>query len=318
MTTNIKCYELMDSMSGSITNESEGGEVREVKRRYVVGRCTSGFNQAVAEVSKYAPPYVESDGSGLYWVRRRLEVAGIGNAYFDCTATYQTLQPKPPENPGNPEQDDFTPGSIAWDTTGNTEHITQGLDAEDRYGVLAPDFSSALNVSGDSVQGLDVVRPGLKYSETWILPAQVAISCGFVGAVYRLTGTVNLNQFRCFAPGEALFLGARGQWTGDQPYVSVTFDWEARPNVPDYSVRGITNTGGEAQTFPKDGWEHVWIMYAPEANNGSLIRQAVAAYKNRVYHKKSWADLGMIAGTIGAPRAGATGQTPGAGGSGPT
>lgn len=304
----IKCYELMDSMSGSITNESEGGEVREVKRRYVVGRCTGGFNQAVDEVSKYAPPYVESDGSGLYWVRRRLEVSGIGNAYFDCTATYQTLQPKPPENPQNPEQDDFTPGSIAWDTTGNTEHITQGLDDEDRYGTDVDQFS-ALNVSGDSVQGLDVVRPGLKYSETWIIPAQVAVSCGFVGAVYRLTGTVNLNTFRCFQPGEALFLGGRAQWTGDQPYVSVTFDWEARPNVDDFYVKGVA-------MIEKEGWEHISIQYAPETNGGSLIRMPIAAYKNRVYHKKSWADMGMIAGTIGGPRAGVNGQAPDAGGNG--
>lgn len=307
----IKCYELMDSMSGSITNESEGGEVREVKRRYVVGRCTGGFNEAVDEVSKYAPSYVASDGSGLYWVRRRLEVSGIGNAYFDCTATYQTLQPKPPGDPGNPQQEDFTPGSIAWDTTGNTEHITQGLDDEDRYDENAPDFYSALNVSGDSVQGLDVVRPGLKYSETWIIPAQVAVSCDFVGAVYRLTGTVNLNTFRCFQPGEALFLGGRAQWTGDQPYVAVTFDWEARPNVTDFYVKAVAQ-------FPKEGWEHVWIQYAPETNSGSLIRMPIAAYKNRVYHKKDWSSLGMIAKTVGGPRSGANRQPPAAGGGGVT
>jgi hypothetical protein len=310
MTTEIKCYELMDSMSGSITNESEGGEIREVKRRYVVGRCTGGFNEAVDEVSKYAPPYVDSDGAGLYWVRKRLEVSGIGNAYFDCTATYQTLQPKPPQDPNNP-QNDFTPGSIAWDTTGNTEHITQGLDDENRYDEDAPDFYSALNVSGDSVQGLDVVRPTLKYSETWIIPAQVAINCDFVGSVYRLTGTVNQNVFRCFQPGEALFLGGRAQWTGDQPYVAVTFDWEARPNVTDFYVKGVA-------MIAKEGWEHVSIHYAPETNSGSLIRQPIAAYKNRVYHKNSWAALGMIAGTIGAPRAGATGVQPQAGGNGNT
>lgn len=310
MTQTIRCYELMDSMSGSVSNESEGGEVREVKRRYVIGRCTAGFNQVVNEISAYAPEYVESDGAGLYWVRKRLEVAGIGNAYFDCTATYQTLQPKKPENPENPENqdEDFTPGTIAWDTTGNTEHITQGIDDEDRYGTDV-DFFSALNVSGDSVQGLDVVRPSLKYSETWIVPAQVAVSCGFVGAVYRLTGTVNKNVFRCFQPGEALFLGGRGQWTGDQPYVAVTFDWEARPNVTDFYVKGVA-------MFAKEGWEHVSIHYAPETSGGSLIRMPIAAYKNRVYKKESWSSLGMIANTIGGPRSGAAGQAPAPGGNG--
>lgn len=303
----IKVYELVDSMSGSVTNESEGGEVREVKRRYVIGQCTGGFNQVVAEMEQYTPSYVNSDGAGLYWVRKRLDVNGIGNAYFDCTAHYQTLQPKQGQDPES--SGDFVPGALAWDTTGNTEHITQGLDDEDRFPGDAPDFHSAINVSGDSVQGLDVVRPGLRYSETWIIPVQVAISCDFVGVVYRLTGSVNQAAFRCFAPGEVLFMGGRGQWNGDQPYVSVTFDWEARPNVDDFYVKGIAQ-------FPKEGWEHVWIMYQPESNAGSLIRKPIAAYKNRVYHKANWAGLGMIAGVIGAPQAGANGQAPAAGGNG--
>jgi hypothetical protein len=141
----------------------------------------------------------------------------------------------------------------------------------------------------------------------------VAVSCAFVGAVYRLTGTVNLNQFRCFAPGEALFLGARAQWQGDQPYVSATFDWEARPNNPEYDA-GLYYPS----SFPKEGWEHVWIQYQPETSNGMLIRKPLYAYKNRVYAKKSWSDLGMIAQPIGGPRPGASRKPPEAGGNGVT
>lgn len=304
----IKVYEMLDSMSGSITNESEGGEVREVKRRYVIGQCFGGFNQVTEEMTPYVPNYVAADGVGIFWRRSRLEVSGLGHAYFDVTATYQTLQPKPPEDPTQP-QSDYRPGSLAWDTTGNTEHITQGLDEEDRYPAASPDFQSALNVSGDSVQGLDVVRPNLRYSETWILPAQLAVSCTFVGAVYRLTGSVNLNQFRCFAPGEALFMGGRAQWQGDEPYVAATFDWECRPNVTDFYVKGIA-------AFAKEGWEHVWIMYQPESNGGSLIRKPCAAYKNRVFPKRSWNALGMIGLNIGGPRAGANPVAPAAGGNG--
>lgn len=310
----IKCYELVDSMSGSVVNESEGGEVREVKRRYVIGRCESGFNQAVLEMEKYAPAYVNGDGAGLYWVRRRLEVNGIGNAYFDCTAIYQTLQPKAGDDPET--QGDFVPGGIAWDTTGHTEHITQGLEDEIRFPANAPAFDGALNVSGESVNGVDVPRPHLRYSETWIMPTQVAMSCQFVGAVYRLTGTANLNAFRCFAPGEVAFFGGRAQWNGDQPYVAVTFDWEARPNgdvnMPYFKGRGELN----GLKITKEGWQHLWIRYEPESDSGSLIRYPTAAYINTVLEKKSWADLGMIAGVIGAPQAGANGQAPAGGGIG--
>lgn len=310
----IKCYELMDSMSGSVSNESEEGEVREVNRRYVLGRCEGGFNQVVAEMEAYTPSYVESDGAGIYWVRKKLQVNGIGNAYFDCTATYATLQPKPPKD-SNEEPSDFKPGSIAWDTTGHTEHITQSLKPETRIPAEEADFQGAINVSGDSVQGLDVVRPGLKYSETWILPAEVALSCAFVGAVYRLTGTVNLNTFRCFQPGEALFMGGRAQWQGDQPYVSATFDWEARPNgkVNLPYMPGV----GELE-MDKKGWEYIWVRYQPESDGGQLVRKPIAIYKDVVYEQKSWADLGMIAGKIGGPKTGVSRKPPAAGGNGVT
>lgn len=318
----VKCYELVDSMSGSVTNESEGGEIREVKRRYVIGRCTGGFNQAVSEIAQYAPPYVNGDGNGLYWVRKRLDVNGIGNAYFDCTAHYQTLQPKVESSEGD---GNFTPGAVAWDTTGNTEHITQGLKPEVRIPANAPNFQGAINVSGDSVQGLDVVRPNLRYSETWILPVQLAVSCEFIGAVYKLTGTVNLNEFRCFDPGEALFMGARAQWQGDQPYVSVTFDWECRPNgdVNMPLVPGIFEYvpggggGGVGGAMDKLGWEHIWIMYQPESAGGALIRKPIAVYKNVVYRQESWASLGMITSAISSPISGANGQAVAGGGNGP-
>lgn len=302
-------YELMDSMSGSITNESEGGEIREVNRRYVIGRCGGGFNEVVDAIKPYAPQYVATDGKGLYWIRRRLTVSGVGNAYFDCLATYQTLQPKQEDQNNN---NDFTPGSIAWDTTGHTEHITQGLDgSEERIPGSEPSFHGAINVSGDSVQGLDVVRPNLRYSETWILPVSLAISCNFISTVYSLTGTVNLNTFRCFAPGEALFMGARAQWSGDQPYVSCTFDWECRPNQEVYPFAGA---GG---AFQKKGWEHIWIRYQAEAEDGSLIRMPVAAYKNKVYHEESWSALGIIGSNIGNQVTGAAPQQGNQGGNGP-
>lgn len=309
----IKVYEAIDSMSGSISNESEGGEVREVKRRYVIGQCYGGFNEVIAEITPYCPTYVQADPAGIFWKRNRLEVAGIGNGYFDCTATYQTLQPKQPPDPANPS--DFTPGSLSWDTTGHQEHITQGLDTETSYPAGAADFESAINVSGDSVQGVDVVRPLLRYSETWILPVQLAVNCTFVGTIYKLTGTVNSQAFRCFDAGEALFMGGRAQWKGDEPFVSVTFDWECRPNQT--IANGLALYVKAVGAIEKQGWEHIWIQYAPETSMGSLIRKPVAAYVNRVYPKKSWAALGLIGGQIAAPRAGQAGRQAQQGGNNP-
>lgn len=321
----VNVWEMLDSMSGSISNESESGEVREVKRRYLIGP-TLGFNNTVAEIELYAPSYVESDGSGIYWVRKRLEVQGVGNSYFDCTATYQTLQTKKKDsNNNNDDGGNPVPGSVAWDTTGHTEHKTQAL-AQSKYPNDAPSFSGAINVSGNSVNGIDVVSPGMKYSETWIMPIELAMSCDYIGNIYSLTGTVNESAFRCFDPFECLFLGARGQWQGDQPYVTVTFDFEARPNmqvnVPtttdgyEPGVGEVAVGGGGGAKVQKDGWQHLWYLYKPDVNNNAIVQKPVAAYIDTIYHYASWSAL-RIGRAPAVPVAPVPAQAPNAPGAGP-
>lgn len=280
---------MLDSMSGSITNDSEQGEVRTVRRRYLVGQA-EGFNDAVQKVEQYAPPYVQSDGAGIYWVRKQLDVTSVGNKYFDCTTTYQTLQPKQEDGGGG--QNDAVPGGISWDTTGNTEHRTQARNQR-KYGANSPDFQKAINVSGDSVNGIDVVAPSMRYSETWILPVSVAVSCDYVGGVYTLTGTLNAAQFRCFPPRSCLFLGARGQWQGDLPYVTVTFDFEARPPVTIDVSGGAPELNGVQ--IQKEGWEHLWFLYGKDVDENSLIQVPVAAYVDTLYEEKDWGPLLIVA-----------------------
>ncbi len=301
----IVVYETLDSMSGSVTNDLESGETREVRRSFVIGQC-EGFNDAVAKIEPYAPQYVQADGAGTYWRRSRLDVSGVGNKYFQVTASYATLSVKGGDSPGGGQSPE--PGSLAWDTTGHTEHITQSIEQQG-FPAGAPDFEGAINVSGNTVGGLDVVRPCLRYSETWIMPASLAISPGFIGAVYQRTGTVNQEQFRAFQPGEALFMGARAAWQGDVPYVAVTFDFEARPNGEWYSQ-------GFGEGIPKEGWQYIWCLYETASSNDRLIQRPIYAYRETVYEKKEWSGLLIGSRVIGAPPAPFAGQAPnnGAGG----
>lgn len=286
------CFELSDSMSGSVTNDMERGETHEVTRRYLIGQC-DGFTDVVHQVGRYAPSYVLADAAGIFWVRQNLRVQGIGNRYFDCTATYSTLLPKLGDNdpPDEPQ-----PGSIAWDTTGNTERIYQAIQ-ETAYPAGAPLYDGAINVSGNGVEGLDVPKPGMRYSETWILPASLALSYAFVKAVYTLTGTVNASQFRAFSAGEALFMGARCQWQGDKPFAPVTFDFEARPNKDVYFTGGLT--------VPKKGWEYIWIKYQDEVSANTLVKRPQYVYKDKVFEEKSWFAEGLVIAdpskTVGRP-----------------
>jgi hypothetical protein len=259
-----KVYELRDSESGSIDQSSlEAAEVWSITKRYVVGQCPGGFYEARTAIADYAPRYVRNP-FGRYWRRKKLGLKGLGKSVFEVTAEYETLQPITDEDQGDEPESSFTPGSIAWDTTGGTEHRTQAKS--ERVIPAGTDFQGAINVSGTSVQGIDVVVPTMRYTETWIMPLAIGLSTEYVADVFSTTGKLNKSKFRAFAPGEALFMGARGQWSGDQPYVPITFEFQCRPNNDNYQLSG----GLPATT--KKGWEYVWIKYNSGVNNNSLIQ----------------------------------------------
>jgi hypothetical protein len=284
----VQVFELIDSGTGSVSQDWESGEVRECTRRFVIGQA-DGFNGAVDGIQDYAPRYL-AGGYGPFWTRRKLDVKPIGNKYYEISATYSTLLPTLDYSDGGGGgggggSSDPLAGSIAWDTTGHTEHITQAYKTTvTPGGGNSPQIYDAINVSGDGVQGLDVVRPSLRYSETWIAPASLALTGDFVSAVYQLTGTVNKTKFRYFEPGEALFVGARAQWQGGDPFVAVTFDFECRPNNDLVYVNGITGV-------KKKGWEYMWIMYEPEESADRLVRMPKFAFVQEVYEEKDWSSL---------------------------
>jgi hypothetical protein len=293
-------YELRDSESGSVDNEDfESGEIWNVTKRFVIGQCPGGMAEVKDAIAPYMPRYWESPAG--YWRRKNVAIKGIGKQCFECTGEYTTLVPTFATDGGgqdNPPDSNssFVPGSIAWDTTGATEHITSALVER----VIGPDdsFEGAINVQGTSVGGIDKVVPLMKYSETWIMPAQVGISYEFVKAVYTLTGTVNATQFRAFSPGEALFMGARAQWSGDQPYTTVTFEFQARANKPDFYVKGLPQT-------LKEGWEFSWVVYRDETSTtGQLVQKPRSLVIDQIYEKVDWTNMGITTRTPGTKRVG--------------
>jgi hypothetical protein len=298
------CYELVDSQSGTLTKEAGQSEQIEKRLHFVIGPVRS-FDALIDELDPYAPTYISWRDNLL--MRTQLQMNGIGNGYYDITASYQSMVPlggesESPEGGGSNPQ----PGSVAYDTTGGREHITQAIGTES-FPADAPNFNDAINVSGDSVNGVDVVSRSMKYTESWIIPLNIAMSSTFVRALYEFTGTVNSSPFRVFEAGEVLFLGARGQWQEDQPFVHVTFEFEARKNVTDWYP--FTGYGGDG-TEPKKGWEYVWYRYG-KSFDGEVVQRPYAAYKCQIYPEKNWTDLAIVDRTIGEgrePRAPRRGQ----------
>jgi hypothetical protein len=295
-------FELRDSESGSVDSENlEAGEVWNITKKYLIGQCPGGMGEVKTAIAGYLPRYVSSPVG--YWRRKSLAIKGVGKQCFEVTGEYTTLVPVPAGGgeSGEPPQDsrEFTPGSIAWDTSGFTEHITSALSERVVGGEGNEDFGGAINVQGTSVQGVDKVVPAMKYSETWIMPAQIGMSVDFVKSVYTLTGTVNASQFRAFSPGEALFMGARAQWSGDQPYTTVTFEFQCRANEPDFYVKAIEPTN-------KEGWEFPWVVYYQSSTgSGFLVQRPACLVIDTIYKKKDWAGLG-IAASPGARRTGSS------------
>jgi hypothetical protein len=281
-------YELRDSESGSVDNEGlEAGEIWNVTKKYVIGQCPGGMGEVKDAISGFLPRYWQSPVG--YWRRKSIGIKGIGKQCFECTGEYTTLVPATDGgSPRDPNDDrTFVPGAIAWDTTGATEHITSAMEERVIGGNILDGFEGAINVQGTSVQGIDKVVPAMKYSETWIMPTQVGLSTAFVKNVYSLTGTVNASQFRAFQPGEALFMGARAQWSGDQPYTTVTFDWQARANDPEFYVKGLPQT-------LREGWEYPWIVYEPYSSpSGLLVQRPKCLVIDTIYKKKDWSALGI-------------------------
>jgi len=291
-------YELRDSESGSIDNENfESGEVWNVTKKYIIGQCPGGMGEVKDAIANYLPRYWQSPVG--YWRRKGISIKGIGKQCFECTGEYTTLVPATSGSDGgggdsSDSNFQFVPGSIAWDTTGSTEHITSAIDQ--RVQGSSDYFEGAINVQGTSVQGMDITVPSMKYSETWIMPAQIGMSVDFVKSVYTLTGTVNASQFRAFSPGEALFLGARAQWSGDQPYTTVTFDFHARANNPDFTVVGLSS-------FLKEGWEYPNVIYdSVTSNTQMLVQRPRCCIINTVYKKKDWAGLKITTAQPGVKR----------------
>jgi hypothetical protein len=281
-------YELRDSESGSIDQTNlEAAETWSIQKHYVIGQCPGGFYEVYSAIGAYAPRYVKNP-YGRYWRRKKLGIKGLGKSVFDVVADYETLTPISGEDAANDDNADsnFVPGSIAWDTTGGTERMTQAIS--ERVVGDTVDFQGAINVSGTSVQGIDVVVPTMRYSETWIMPLSIGLSSEYVGNVFTLTGKTNKAQFRAFAPGEALFMGGRAQWSGDQPYVPVTFEWQCRKDDDNYQL------GGGLPATTKKGWEYVWIVYDDAVNNNTLVKKPRAYIFDTIYDSGDFSLLKIV------------------------
>lgn len=210
------------------------------------------------------------------------DITNVANGVFDVTATYTK---KGLDDSGQPFN-----RSRSFDTTGATQHYTQAF-TERSYSAsgTAPSFGGAINASGDTVAGVDVVVPSLQWSETYDVPA-VFVTAAYIRSVAGLTGTVNLGAFRGFGSGEVLFAGCSGsqEWDsekGDGPW-SLAYKFIASPGYTDLTVGSITG-------ISKGGHEYLWVRYDDAVESDSMVKVPKHVYVNEVYKRANFAALGI-------------------------
>jgi hypothetical protein len=165
-----------------------------------------------------------------------------------------------------------------FDTGGGTAKVTQSLGTIASYappGLTAPDFGGAIGVSEDRVEGVDITSPAFNFTETHRF-ADALVDGAYKRNLFVLTGAWNDDDFKGFASGECMFLGATGSKRGDENW-SITFRFAGSQNISGATLGSITG-------IDKLGWDYLWVRYAvfEDSFAFSLVRRPVAIYVERV------------------------------------
>jgi hypothetical protein len=186
---------------------------------------------------------------------------------------------------------------VTFTTRGGTRHITQSF-VQHSYSPTeeeAPDYQNAINVNGDSVEGVDVVSPVLHFTEEHWLPYTSVVQPTYMNNLVGLTGTVNNDVFRGFQAGEVLFHGADGAYEVSivaEPdpdlKVPVTYEFSASPNLADLAVGDITGVA-------KQGHDFLWVRYKEDTSDDEkhLVKVPAFVYVEKVYEDGNFDDLGI-------------------------
>ena len=151
-------------------------------------------------------------------------------------------------------------------------------------GQTAPDFSGAIGVTHDNVEGVDINIPVFSFNVNRII-AKAAMTATYIANLYVLTGKVNNDTFTVnvdgvdltFAAGECLFLGASGGQRGSDDW-EIGFRFAGSPNAANLTVGLITG-------IAKKGWEYMWVRYADaeDADAKAIVKKPIAVYIEKVY-----------------------------------
>ena len=193
---------------------------------------------------------------------------------------------------------DDSVGRFSFDSTGGTAHRTQSIatiNSAVRVGgpfTQIPNYSRAIGVTKDGVDGVDIVVPKCNFSEQYLFDV---FDWERRRQVIRMTGTVNDAPFRGWKKGEVLFLGATGAFTQDQRF-DVNFNFAVSEGVyGPLEIDPLLILPGDAGHPAKEGWEYVWIVYQTVIDQyaQAVVKVPTVALVERVYDYSDFSLLGI-------------------------
>lgn len=203
-------------------------------------------------------------GGGRLW-RQNISLQPDGYAQFIATIPY------------GPRKRETGKASFAFDTGGATVNIKAARSHVADYatdGNNVDPYKGLINATPDGVEGVDIIIPALRFTYTFSHP-RGEVTEAFALQLAAATGCTNLNQWRVFAPGEALFAGASG---GDGTETDATLS---------YNVVGSQNaTGlqiGDIMGIAKKGHDYLWVETTPVVVSGAAARKPRRVHVEGVY-----------------------------------
>jgi hypothetical protein len=174
-----------------------------------------------------------------------------------------------------------------FETGGGSTNITTSLETVQakRVGTATPiDCKKAINWDGTNVNGVDIVTPNFTFSETHALP-EADVSAEYKIELFKATGKVNDDDFKGFAAGEVLFLGASGSKRADGPW-EITYRFATSENKTGLTVGDITE-------IDKKGWEYLWTYFSPNAEGDLLVKRPEQVFVEKVYDSYDFSKIGI-------------------------
>lgn len=188
--------------------------------------------------------------------------------------------------------------STHFDLSGESTHINRSLKTIARYPKGAPDYRQAINVTDESVDGVDVETGILTWTEPVEIPA-AKVTRGWAKKLGQMYYGINDKPFRGYQRGEVQFRGGTGERIGAK--WKFNFRFASRFNEVNTPIglfaAGVGPVVGAGVTIEhevsKNGWDYLWFQYEPTVDKTRLVVAPTACYVEQIFHYRDFDHLQM-------------------------